>query len=65
MGITEVVWRVAPNWNEVPSTRKIRNLTGDLAYKYIDNAGRELYFYAYGDLPEIRRRLLASGNHRG
>jgi hypothetical protein len=39
------------------NTALIRRLAADLAYKYTDHAGRVLYFFAYGDIPEIQRRV--------
>jgi hypothetical protein len=41
------------------NTALIRRLAADLAYPYTDHAGRVLYFFAYGDLPEIQRRVAA------
>ena len=43
-------------WN-LPDTRLIRKLASDLAYPYVDNAGRLLMFFAWGDLEEISRRV--------
>jgi hypothetical protein len=40
-----------------PNTGLIRRLASDLAYLYTDNAGRLLYFFAHGDVPEIKQRV--------
>lgn len=43
-------------WSK-PNTRLIRRLADDLSYKYIDRAGRKQLFFAWGDIPEIMRRV--------
>jgi hypothetical protein len=51
--ITGMSYRAGADGNR----RLIRRLAEDLAYKYTDNAGRVLFFFAHGDIPEIERRV--------
>lgn len=51
-------WKPKGWWK--PDTRLIRRLAKDLAFEYIDRAGRLHMFFAWGDLPEIKRRVAAA-----
>ena len=42
---------------QIPDTRLITQLAVDLGYEYIDRAGRKHLYFAYGDVPEIKRRV--------
>jgi hypothetical protein len=50
---------VAGQAGEYGNTALIRKLAADLASTYTDHAGRVLFFFAYGDLGEIKRRVAA------
>jgi hypothetical protein len=48
-----------------PDTRLINKLAVDLAYPYIDHRGYKHQFFAWGDLPEIIRRVtIFKATHR-
>lgn len=61
----EVCWAIGAlrQTQERPHPRwsVIRRIAADLAFPYVDHAGRTHLLFAYGDLPEIKRRYLRAG----
>ena len=47
----------------IPNRGLIRRVAKDLAYTYVDRAGRQHLFFDYGDLPEIGRRIQRLRTH--